>query len=225
MGVSPATSGPALAELLKRHRQACGLSQEELAERAGVSVRTICSIERGRGIRPYRKTVGLLAAALGIHGEQHAEFLRVARGAGSVGPSAERPYPRQLPAPLPRFAGRAAELKALDELLGRARESPGAGGALGGPAIAVISGAAGIGKSTLAVYWAHQVAGDFPDGQLYLNLRGFDGSGKKVTPAEAIRILLDGLRVPSEQVRELLAGRLGREPVSSQPAAVDEIIR
>ena len=76
--------------------------------------------------------------------------------------------PRQLPAATRHFAGRAEALKTL---AGLAREATG-----GSPAtvIAVIDGTAGIGKTTLALHFAHQVADRFPDGQLYVNLRGFD---------------------------------------------------
>jgi tetratricopeptide (TPR) repeat protein len=82
----------------------------------------------------------------------------------------------------------------------------------------VIGGTAGVGKTALALHWAHQVAGRFPDGQLYLNLRGFDPSGAPVTSAEAVRRLLDGLGEPPDRIpsdldtqaalyRSLLAGR------------------
>ncbi len=84
--------------------------------------------------------------------------------------------------------------------------------------ISAIGGMAGIGKTTLAVHWAHQVADQFPDGQLYVNLRGFDPSGAVMNPAEAARGFLDTLGVPPERVphgvdaqaalyRSLLAGR------------------
>ena len=85
------------------------------------------------------------------------------------GTAAAQP-PRTLPAAVPHFAGRAAELKQLTGLLDRHR----AGGTM---LAAVIHGTAGVGKTTLAVRWAHQVAGRFPDGQLYVNLRGFDPAG------------------------------------------------
>src|SRR5262249_47565712 len=73
---------------------------------------------------------------------------------------------RQLPAAVAYFAGRSGELAALTGLLrGRAD----AGGTV---VISAVSGTAGVGKTALAVYWAHQAADRFPDGQLYVNLRG-----------------------------------------------------
>src|SRR5581483_10401490 len=101
--------------------------------------------------------------------------------------------PRQLPAPVQPFVGRDAELAELGDLLKRAS----------GPSAVVISaigGTAGVGKTALAVHWAHQVAGQFPDGQLHVNLRGFDPAGNP-TPAEtAIRALLDALEAPAERI-------------------------
>ena len=76
--------------------------------------------------------------------------------------------PRQLPPAVPGFTGRAAELEALTSLLEEAA-LPG-----GTVVISAIDGTPGIGKTALAVQWAHQVADRFPDGQLYVNLRGFD---------------------------------------------------
>jgi DNA-binding SARP family transcriptional activator len=101
-----------------------------------------------------------------------------------------RTPPRQLP-PAPRhFAGRADEMTVLDGLL---EQAAAAGGTV---VISAIAGAAGVGKSALALQWAHRVAGRFPDGQLYVNLRGFDPSGAPVAPAEAIRGFLDAFHVP-----------------------------
>ncbi|MBV1850258.1 AfsR/SARP family transcriptional regulator [Catellatospora tritici] len=100
--------------------------------------------------------------------------------------------PAQLPADLPVFTGRAADLRRLDALV----PADGATGTV----ISTIAGTAGVGKTSLAVHWAHRVADRFPDGQLYLNLRGFDPTGKAVTPAQALRAFLDALGVPPERI-------------------------
>jgi hypothetical protein len=92
------------------------------------------------------------------------------------------------------FAGRTAELATLSGLL-RGRADTG-----GTVVISAVSGTAGVGKTALAVYWAHQVADRFPDGQLYVNLRGFDLSGQMMAPAEAVRRFLDALGVPPERI-------------------------
>ena len=129
-----------------------------------------------------------------------------------LSPSPVVAVPRQLPAPVPVFAGRAAELEALTSLLEEAAR-PG-----GTVVISAIDGTAGIGKTALALQWAHQVADRFPDGQLYVNLRGFDPAGPPVTPAEAVRGFLDAFEVPAERIpgsldaqatlyRSLLTGR------------------
>jgi hypothetical protein len=110
---------------------------------------------------------------------------------GSRGPV----VPHQLPAAVRYFAGREAELAALSELLEQSRA--GAGGTV---VISAIGGAAGVGKTALAVHWAHRVADRFPDGQLYVNLRGFDPTGSVMAPAEAVRRFLDALGVPAERI-------------------------
>jgi len=117
-----------------------------------------------------------------------------AAGAGRTVTSA-RPVPAQLPHRIPDFTGRAAELSRLDALAARARADT-------EPAvvIAAITGTAGVGKSALAVYWAHQVRQLFPDGQLYVNLRGFGPAGSAMEPAEAIHGFLDAFAVPSDRI-------------------------
>jgi DNA-binding SARP family transcriptional activator/tetratricopeptide (TPR) repeat protein len=98
-----------------------------------------------------------------------------------------RPVPRQLPAPPRSFAGRGRELAALDTIM------------IGRHPI-VLSGTAGVGKTALAVHWAHRVADRFPDGQLYVNLRGFDPSGAVMTPGEAVRAFLDALDIDPQRI-------------------------
>jgi DNA-binding SARP family transcriptional activator len=120
--------------------------------------------------------------------------------------------PRQLPAPPHMFTGRTPEIAALDAVLDGVDDRPAA------VVISAVSGTAGVGKTALAVHWAHRVADRFPDGQLYVNLRGFDPSGSAVEPAEAVRGFLDALGVPPQRspagldaqaalYRSLLAGR------------------
>jgi DNA-binding SARP family transcriptional activator len=126
-------------------------------------------------------------------------------------PTTASPVPRQLPAAVAGFTGRAAELTALTGMLDQA-------GTPGTLVISAIGGTAGVGKTALALYWAHQVAGQFPDGQLYVSLRGYGPSGSPVTATEAIRGFLGALGVPPERIppdpqsqaglyRSLLSGR------------------
>jgi DNA-binding SARP family transcriptional activator/tetratricopeptide (TPR) repeat protein len=98
--------------------------------------------------------------------------------------------PAQLPADVPGFTGRVAELSQLDSALA----------AEGGSAAVVVSGMAGAGKTALAVHWAHRVRGRFPDGQLYVNLRGFDPTGQVMATGDAVRGFLDGLGVAAERI-------------------------
>jgi DNA-binding SARP family transcriptional activator/tetratricopeptide (TPR) repeat protein len=103
--------------------------------------------------------------------------------------------PRQLPAVVGCFTGRAAELAELTGLLDQADAQP-----AGTVVISAVGGTAGVGKTALAVHWAHQVADRFGDGQLYVNLRGFDPSGTPAAPESAIREFLDALGVPPGQI-------------------------
>ncbi|MEU4802118.1 BTAD domain-containing putative transcriptional regulator [Actinosynnema sp. NPDC023587] len=111
--------------------------------------------------------------------------------------------PRQLPPDVGTFTGRAADLARLDELAGR-----------DGPVVAVVSGTAGVGKTSLAVHWAHRVAASYPDGQLFVDLRGFD-ERSPLGPAQVLPLLLralgsDSPDTPEEQVaryRSLSSGR------------------
>jgi tetratricopeptide (TPR) repeat protein/DNA-binding SARP family transcriptional activator len=98
--------------------------------------------------------------------------------------------PRQLPAAPPSFTGRAAELRMLGRLLNEAA---------GTVVITAVGGTAGVGKTALAVHWAHQVAGRFPDGQLYVNLRGYDPD-QPVTAANALARFLRALGVPGQDI-------------------------
>jgi tetratricopeptide (TPR) repeat protein/transcriptional regulator with XRE-family HTH domain len=209
-----ATAGLAFGQLLRRCRRAHGLSQEELGDRAGVAVRTIRDLERGRRTRPYRHTVGALADALGLRGSQLDEFVRLSRqgpelvpddgqtepgeldGRGTPETAAGQPNAakalRQLPAAVSHFTGREAELDALTGMLSEAADTRAV-------VISAVAGTAGVGKTAIAVHWAHQVAGRFPDGQLYVNLRGYD-RGEPVAAADALAGFLEALGVPGQQI-------------------------
>jgi DNA-binding SARP family transcriptional activator len=131
--------------------------------------------------------------------------------------------PRQLPFARPDFTGRRAELAALEGMTvvpeqgrepGPGHRAPSAQGMVP----IVITGTAGVGKTALAVHWAHGAANRYPDGQLYLDLRGHSPSGPPLQPADALRLLLDGLGLAAERIpaapdaqaalyRTMLAGR------------------
>jgi tetratricopeptide (TPR) repeat protein len=104
--------------------------------------------------------------------------------------------PRQLPAPPSAFVGRIDELDSLERLL----DSSTGDGRPAGVVISVVSGTAGIGKTALAVYWAHRARSRFPDGQLYVNLRGFEPVGAVLEPVAALRGFLDALGVPPQRI-------------------------
>ena len=123
-----------------------------------------------------------------------------------------RAMPRELPGAVQNFVGRDRELSALSALLERT-----AGAVPGTVVISAIGGTAGVGKTALAVQWAHRVAGRFPDGQLYVSLHGY-GPRQPVPAAEALAGVLHSLGVPRHEIpaetderaaryRSMLAGR------------------
>ncbi|MFI9387458.1 ATP-binding protein [Kutzneria sp. NPDC052558] len=188
--------GNAFGELLRDCRLAVGWTQDELAGRSGVSAHSISVLEAGRR-QPRLSSVGLLAEALALDPHRREQLLAAARGEVAPEPPvrAAVAVPRQLPAAVAGFTGRADQLKELTGLLDRD----------GTAVISTINGTAGVGKTALAVHWSHQIADRFPDGQLYVNLRGFDPSGQPVQPAEAIRGFLDALGVPAQRIPSGLA--------------------
>jgi DNA-binding SARP family transcriptional activator len=123
------------------------------------------------------------------------------RGPASTAPGP--PVPRQLPGPVAHFTGRKAELAVLTGLLDS--------GSRGEPAVIIsaIAGPGGLGKTALAVHWAHRVAGSFPDGQLYVDLRGFD-EGPAVSPADALAGFLRALGVAAPDIPAATQERAAR---------------
>jgi tetratricopeptide (TPR) repeat protein len=207
-----------LGDLLASLRNRAGMTQEELAVASGLSVRSISDIERSRVSRPRRRSLELLSEALGLDAAQAEAVIARSRrvplawpeaGADGAWPAGAAPRPgqkvppRQLPAVTSGFAGRSAQLRMLNRWHDQVSREPGTA-----PAI-VITGAAGVGKTTLALQWAHQAAARFPDGQLWLNLRGFDTAATPLSPTEAIRTLLEGLNVPAGQLPVMLDAQAG----------------
>lgn len=165
---------------------------------------------QGEALETYRRLHRILDEELGVRPSAPVEELHrlILAGdpvparvppQGSATPAARRGpaplTPRQLPAVAPYFTGRTAQVVELDRL-------PPAAGAPEHQAttVAVITGTAGVGKTALAVAWAHRVADRFPDGQLYANLRGFDPAGRPTAPTDVLRDFLDALGTPPASV-------------------------
>jgi DNA-binding SARP family transcriptional activator len=137
----------------------------------------------------------------------HAAVLR--QDLGTPAAAAVRAVPAQLPADVPAFTGRTAELAELDRLV--------AGHPAATPAVLCVTGTAGVGKTATAVHWGHRVRDRFPDGELYVDLRGFD-PGEPLAPADALAALLaelspgpddlpSGTAARAARLRTALAGR------------------
>ncbi|MFD2686555.1 BTAD domain-containing putative transcriptional regulator [Streptomyces phyllanthi] len=125
------------------------------------------------------------------------------------------PVPAQLPSGLPVFVGRQDALERAERLLSRVTDASPAASTV---VISAIAGMAGVGKTTFAVHWARRIADRFPDGRLFLDLRGFDPTGTPVPPERALRMVLEAFGVPPQTLpqdvealgaryRTLLAGR------------------
>ncbi len=107
--------------------------------------------------------------------------------------------PRQLPAAAGHFTGRGAELALLTDLAARCGSQAAAGGTV---VISAIDGMAGIGKTALAVHAAHRVSGQFPDGQLFVDLHGYTKGHPPREPGDALGMLLRALQVPAQRIPE-----------------------
>ncbi|WP_207229963.1 ATP-binding protein [Krasilnikovia cinnamomea] len=205
-------------QLVLRHRLACKLTQEELSEQSGLSTRAISDIERGRARRPQRRSLEALADALRLRDLARAEFLAAGRNrqARDTAPPADGTGEAvgslcALPPDTDTLTGRDPQLVRIEELARAAAD-----GKAAVPIVVVISGPAGIGKSALANHVAYRLADQFPDGQLFIDLRAMDTS--VLTAAEALARLLYSLGVapgdmPAQEseraslYRSLLRGR------------------
>ena len=197
------TDQPALdfGGLLRELRVEARLTQEELAEAAGLSPRTVSDLERGVSRRAHKDTARLLADALHLIGPARARFEAVARARdpGGAGPGAAAAATRTLPRDIASFTGRQQELEQLAEA------AAGAGGVVG---IHAIGGMAGVGKTAFAVHAAHRLADRFPAGQIFLPLHGHTPGQQPVDPADALASLLLTAGVPAGQIPPGLEARM-----------------
>ncbi|WP_326853039.1 AfsR/SARP family transcriptional regulator [Actinocrinis sp.] len=200
---------PGLLELTAAH---------PLRERFHVQLMTALSRvgRRAEALDAYRRARRVLVEELGVEpGPElrrlHERILtgddRTAEPAaiiahGHVTLGAGRPVPRQLPTTTRHFTGRDAELSLLTKLACDPLDT-----VAGAVAICTIDGMAGVGKTALALHWAHLHADRFPDGQLYVDLRGFGPSGTALSAAAAVRRLLGALGVLQDHIPVGLAAQ------------------
>jgi predicted ATPase/DNA-binding XRE family transcriptional regulator len=191
-------AGGPFGALLRRHRLAAGLTQEGLAERAGVSARTVSDLERGLYRAPHRDTVARLGGALALAADEAAALgAAVARERGPADPSAPRAAlpPGNLPVPLTSFVGRRNELIDLTRLLAGAR-------------LLTLVGAGGVGKTRLAVELARRSAAGYPGGAWFVDLAPLAGEAQLAPAAAAALALRDAPdRPPLEALVEYLRRR------------------
>ncbi|MEV0734202.1 helix-turn-helix transcriptional regulator [Polymorphospora sp. NPDC050346] len=189
----PAVAEPnSFGHLLRRHRTDAGLTMEELATASRVSVRAIGDMERGRSRVPQRRTVEALVRALNLsHGAATA-----LRDSARAGRRVGRPAPALAP---PRtvadFTGRHGEMAWLGELVARSAEPADRQGAA---VVGVVSGPPGLGKTALMVQAAARYAASFPDGVLFVDLRGLDADPPR--PEDLLLHLLIALGVEESRI-------------------------
>ncbi|MBR7836600.1 helix-turn-helix domain-containing protein, partial [Actinospica durhamensis] len=191
---------PTFATELRRLRHAAGLTIEGLAARSGLTDRAISELERGRSRGPQHRTVAALSRALDLDGAGRERLSALAR-AGRPRPPAEAATPCALPRAVTHFTGRTSELAALSALT-----SAGAHGTdPDRPSTVLLSGQGGIGKTALAVHAARMMRERFPDGQMYLDLRGLDS--QPLEPGAVLTRLLRALGVREREIAQDLDER------------------
>ncbi|CAM3322622.1 SARP family transcriptional regulator [Kibdelosporangium persicum] len=198
-----------LAMALGQHEQAAVQLQRLTGEdplhgglHEGLNARLMLALagsgQQAAALRLFGEVRDRLADELGVRPgvemrDAHLRILqREAPTAAAVSPSTGHSIPAQLPADVTGFAGREAQIEALDALVPEGSQASAV-------VIVTIEGIAGVGKTALAVHWAHRVRDRYPDGQLYVDLRGY-ASGAPVRPLDALSRFLHALGVPAEQV-------------------------
>ena len=203
------------AGLLRQFRSEVRLTQEELAEAAGLSPRSVSDLERGINRTARKDTAVMLADALSLNGQVRVLFVAAARGRApasevlaarldSAADGAAAVVTRSLPRDIGSFTGREPELA---QLLGALASVTADGQS---PGICLIDGMAGVGKTTLAVHAAHRLTGSFPDGQFFLSLHAHTPGQRPVSPADALASLLLTAGVAVPQIPPGMEARAGR---------------
>ncbi|MGC7102882.1 helix-turn-helix domain-containing protein [Amycolatopsis lurida] len=191
-GVEAMNAEQNFGSLLRAYRLRAGITQDVLADKSGVSVRTISLLETGKRKRPRLSSAGVLADALGLAAGERAAFLgtttshTVTSGAGSF-----------LPRDVPDFIGRGDDLRRLlapegqDELV----------------RVTTVDGMVGVGKTAFAIRAAHALADRYPDGRLYVDLHGFTPGREPMPPLLALESLLYMANVPTGRIPPTLDER------------------
>lgn len=185
----------AFGELLRRHRLAATLTQAGLAELAGISEQAVSLLERGSRRRPRAETIHALSTALKLTPDAEQELFAAVENRNVLPePAATRSQPilRELPQTVADFTAREGELDDVLDALAHAETTS---------VRLVITGMGGIGKTALAVHAGQLSADRFPDGQLYVALRGYD-PGAALSSTEALGQLLRSLGVRHEAIPE-----------------------
>ncbi|MFI6741614.1 NB-ARC domain-containing protein [Nonomuraea sp. NPDC050451] len=209
-----------LGALLRMWRRRALLTQEQLAERAGLNVRTVRRLENDGLLQPRTTSVLALAKALELDGAERATLNAVARGHPTDRPTTApadpsvtgpRPWtiPRQLPADVAAPGVRERELAIVEDHATMPELNE---------VVVFVNGMAGMGKTVLAVHAAHRLAPRFPDGQLFVDLHGHAQATAPVEPGAALARILRTMGVPAKHIpwhpddraalyRSVLAGR------------------
>ncbi|WP_327250368.1 ATP-binding protein [Streptomyces sp. NBC_01244] len=188
---------PSFAELLRRHRHAARLTLEQLAEASGVSARTLSDMERGRSKGPQQRTVTALADAFALEGSDRKQLIELARD-GRLRDHWTRPTGLcELPRGIDDFTGRIAELAWTRNLVHDADSTAVAH-------VGLITGPAGLGKTTFAIHAGNALRPDFPDGVYFIDLFGMSSS--PLAADQALAPMLRALGVPDQQMPPDTAG-------------------